>query len=369
MLYRFDRVRKSYGPKEVLREVTWQHNPGEKVGLIGRNGAGKTTLLRMVLGREEPDAGAFDPGQRRPDLDGGPVAAGATSMRTLHDFVGGRLRGPPPGRGGNAPARARPWRRGTTPRPFTTVTTRLSHRFENEGGYEMVAEVEKALSGLGFDKADFTRSLSELSGGQKNRAMLARAMLSQPDVLLLDEPTNHLDFQAVEFLEEYLARSRRAYLVVTHDRRLPRPGGGGDRGARERPALRVLRRLHARTAARRPSAVLTATRAFEKQQDFIEKEKEYIRRNIAGVNSRQAKGRRTKLERVERLERPAEDTTSVAFRFDAARIGGRIFLRAQRSRRGLRRRGADRRGASPSSCCAGSGWRSSGRTAPARRRC
>jgi len=56
VLYRFDRVRKAYGPKEVLREVTWQHNPGEKVGLVGRNGAGKTTLLRIVLGREEPDA-------------------------------------------------------------------------------------------------------------------------------------------------------------------------------------------------------------------------------------------------------------------------------------------------------------------------
>ena len=65
------------------------------------------------------------------------------------------------------------------------------------------------------------------------------------------------------------------------------------------------------------------------QQEFIEKEKEYIRRNIAGVNSRQAKGRRTKLARVERLERPVEDATSVGFRFDAARIGGRTFLRAK----------------------------------------
>ena len=75
--------------------------------------------------------------------------------------------------------------------------------------------------------------------------------------------------------------------------------------------------------------VLTATRAFEKQQDFIDKEKEYIRRNIAGQNSRQAKGRRTKLARVDRLERPAEDGTTVTFRFDAARIGGRSFLRAK----------------------------------------
>ena len=204
----------------------------------------------------------------------------------------------------------------------------LTHRFENEGGYDMVAEVEKALTGLGFDRADFERPLSELSGGQKNRAMLARAILSSPDVLLLDEPTNHLDFQAVEFLEEYLARSRRAYLVVTHDRRFL------DRVAEEIVDLengRLTDYSGGYTAYRRQKAerVLAATRAFEKQQEFIDKEQEYIRRNIAGVNSRQAKGRRTKLARVERLERPQEDGTSVDFRFDAARIGGRVFLRAK----------------------------------------
>jgi ATP-binding cassette, subfamily F, member 3 len=204
----------------------------------------------------------------------------------------------------------------------------LSHRFENEGGYEMVAEVDKALSGLGFEKADFGRRLEELSGGQKNRAMLARAILASPDVLLLDEPTNHLDFNAVEFLEDYLARSRRAYLVVTHDRRFL------DRVAEEIVDLehgRLTAYSGGYTAYRRQKAerVLAATRAFEKQQEFIEKEKQYIRRNIAGVNSRQAKGRRTRLARVELLEKPAGDATSVAFRFDAARVGGRTFLRAK----------------------------------------
>ena len=203
----------------------------------------------------------------------------------------------------------------------------LTHRFENEGGYDMVAEVDKTLSGLGFDKPDFERPLAELSGGQKNRAMLARAILSSPDVLLLDEPTNHLDFQAVEFLEEYLAKSRRAYLVVTHDRRFL------DRVAEEIIDLengRLTAYSGGYTSYRRQKAerILTATRAFEKQQEFIDKEQEYIRRNIAGVNSRQAKGRRTKLARVERLEKPSEDTTTVSFRFDAARIGGRSFLRA-----------------------------------------
>jgi ATP-binding cassette subfamily F protein 3 len=326
VLYRFDRVNKSYGPKVVLREATWQHNPGEKVGLIGRNGAGKTTLLRIALGREEPDSGEF-------------IKANAVRISTvdqalpsdldekLHDFVAGafahlheiesemRRLEHAMAEGDDSPA-------------VHDRYDALTHRFENEGGYDMVAEVEKALSGLGFDKADFERSLAELSGGQKNRAMLARAILASPDVLLLDEPTNHLDFQAVEFLEDYLAKSRRAYLVVTHDRRFL------DRVAEEIVDLengRLTAYSGGYTAYKTQKAerILSATRAFEKQQDFIDKEQEYIRRNIAGVNSRQAKGRRTKLARVDRLERPVGDTTSVDFKFDAARIGGRIFLRAR----------------------------------------
>ncbi|HTR02769.1 MAG TPA: ABC-F family ATP-binding cassette domain-containing protein [Thermoanaerobaculia bacterium] len=326
MLYRFDHVHKSYGPKEVLRDATWQHNPGAKVGLIGRNGAGKTTLLRIALGREEPDGGEFlkanalristvdqalpgDLGEKLHDYAAGAFAdlhAIESELRRLEHRMA---------EGEDTPA-------------IHDRYDALSHRFENEGGYDMVAEVEKALSGLGFERSDFERPLSDLSGGQKNRAMLARAILSSPDVLLLDEPTNHLDFQAVEFLEEYLARSRRAYLVVTHDRRFL------DRVAEEIVDLengKLSAYSGGYTSYRRQKAerLLTATRAFEKQQEFIEKEKEYIRRNIAGVNSRQAKGRRTRLARVERLEKPEGDTTSVDFQFDAARIGGRIFLRAK----------------------------------------
>jgi ATP-binding cassette subfamily F protein 3 len=325
VLYRFDHVRKAYGPKEVLRDVTWQHNPGEKVGLVGRNGAGKTTLLRIALGREEPDSGQFlkASGIRIHTVE---QALSADLSETLHDYAAGAFE--------HLHEIEAALRRlehemaeGNDSAAVHDKYDALSHRFENEGGYAMVAEVEKALSGLGFEKADFLRSLSELSGGQKNRAMLARAILSNPDVLLLDEPTNHLDFNAVEFLEDYLARSRGAYLVVTHDRRFL------DRVADEIVDLengRLTAYSGGYTSYRRQKAerVLSATRAFEKQQEFIEKEKEYIRRNIAGVNSRQAKGRRTKLARVELLEKPTEDATSVTFRFDAARVGGRTFLRA-----------------------------------------
>jgi ATP-binding cassette subfamily F protein 3 len=326
VLYRFDSVNKNYGSKVVLREATWQHNPGEKVGLIGRNGAGKTTLLRIALGREEPDSGQFIKANavRISTVD---QALPTNLEEKLHDFVAGAF--------AHLHAIESEMRRlehamaeGDDSPAVHDKYEALTHRFENEGGYDMVAEVEKALSGLGFERADFERRLASLSGGQKNRAMLARAILSSPDVLLLDEPTNHLDFQAVEFLEEYLAKSRRAYLVVTHDRRFL------DRVAEEIVDLEGGRLTaysggYTSYKTQKAERILAATRAFEKQQDFIDKEQEYIRRNIAGVNSRQAKGRRTKLARVDRLEKPTGDTTTVDFQFDAAKIGGRIFLRAK----------------------------------------
>jgi ATP-binding cassette subfamily F protein 3 len=326
VLYRFDHVRKAFGPKEVLRDATWQHNPGEKVGLIGRNGAGKTTLLRLVLGLEEPDAGEVVRANsvRIAAVD---QMAPTDLTESLHDFVAGAFE-----HLHRIESELRRLEHAMAEGDASTAThdryDALTHRFENEGGYDMVAEVDKALSGLGFEAACFARPLTELSGGQKNRAMLAKAILASPDLLLLDEPTNHLDFSAVEYLEEYLAKSRRAYLVVTHDRRFL------DRVAEEIVDLesgRLTAYSGGYTSYRRQKSerVLSATRAFEKQQEFVEKEKEYIRRNIAGVNSRQAKGRRTKLARLELLERPVEDATEVAFRFDAARIGGRVFLRAK----------------------------------------
>ena len=340
MLYRFDRVNKSYGPKVVLREATWQHNPGEKVGLIGRNGAGKTTLLRIALGREEPDSGEFIKANavRINTVD---QALPSDLQEKLHDFVAGAF--------AHLHAIESELRRlehamaeGDDSPAVHDRYDALTHRFENEGGYDMVAEVEKALSGLGFDKADFERPLAELSGGQKNRAMLARAILSSPDVLLLDEPTNHLDFQAVEFLEEYLAKSRRAYLVVTHDRRFL------DRVAEEIVDLENGRLTgysggYTSYKTQKAERILSETRAFEKQQDFIDKEQEYIRRNIAGVNSRQAKGRRTKLARVDRLERPTGDVTNVDFQFDTAKVGRSDLPAGQGRRRGLRGGRPDRR--------------------------
>ena len=332
MLYRFENAVKSYGPKAVLQGASWQHNPGEKVGLIGRNGAGKTTLLRLVLGTEETDAGRV---VRASNIRIGSVAQTLDSDldRPLEEFTAGafghlqqienemrrlehELARPDLGHG--SPAY----------QAIADAYDRLQHRFENEGGYSMQAEIERMLSGLGFSRGDLPRPMGELSGGQKNRAMLARALLGQPDVLLLDEPTNHLDFAGMEFLEEHLQQSRGAFLAVSHDRRFL-----------NRVCTKIVELEFGRLTeypgnyeayrSQKAERLLTAVRAYEKQREHIEKTEEFIRRNIAGQKTRQARGRRTQLAKIERLENPVEDATEVAFRFDPDKKGGRSFLRVR----------------------------------------
>jgi len=325
VLYRFENAVKAYGPKEVLKGASWQHNPGEKVGLIGKNGAGKTTLLRLVLGREDTDAGRV---VRATNIRIGAVdqTIDPELADPLEDFVAGafehlhRI---------EAEMRALEHRMAEGEHDaLADPYDRLQHRFENEGGYAMHAEIERMLTGLGFSREDFPRPMAELSGGQKNRAMLARALLGQPDVLLLDEPTNHLDYSGMEFLEEYLAESRKAFLTVSHDRRFL-----------NRVCTKILElefgRLteypgnYAAYRAQKAERLLTAVRAYEKQREHIEKTEDFIRRNIAGQKTKQARGRRTHLEKLDRLENPVEDATEVAFRFAPDKKGGRSFLRAR----------------------------------------
>ena len=218
MLYRFDDVEKSYGPHDVLRGVTWQHNPGEHVGLVGRNGAGKTTLFRLLLKQEEPDRGQII---RANALTVGHVGQhlNAEPGMSLFDFVETAF--------GNVLAIERKMRAiehdladsSKDHERLLEKYAELQHDYEHADGYTLHAEVERVLTGVGFnDKKEWERPIAEFSGGQQNRAMLARVLLTKVDLLLLDEPTNHLDLKGIEFLEEFLQDFKGSYLLISHDR-------------------------------------------------------------------------------------------------------------------------------------------------------
>lgn len=196
-------------------------------------------------------------------------------------------------------------------------------RFDREGGYTFAPRVDAVLQGLGFDAEKArTQPLEQLSGGERGRLGLARQLVSAADVLLLDEPTNHLDLETTRWLEEYLRNTEKTILLISHDRAflanvvdhvLHLEGGGAVAYTGGYEAFVVQR------AERR----LSQERAFEKQRKVIAEEEDYIRRNIAGQNSKQAKGRRKRLNRTPRLSGPtSEEGGAMGLRLDLSERGG-----------------------------------------------
>src|SRR5258706_5895959 len=170
----------------------------------------------------------------------------------------------------------------------------LQHQFELDGGYVYETRVKQVLEGLNFEPHEFDRPVFQLSGGQKTRALLGRLLLESPDLLVLDEPTNHLDIHAVEWLENWLNDWNGTVLIVSHDRYFL------DQVVTtiwEMAAGRLLeyRGNYSAYLVQRADRHARQLEEYETQQAMISKEQEYIRRNIASKNTKQARGRQRRL--------------------------------------------------------------------------
>jgi ATP-binding cassette, subfamily F, member 3 len=324
MLFRLSEVHKSYAARDVLRGTSFQINPGEHVGLVGRNGAGKTTIFRLVANEESADSGEV---VRARGLKLGLLAQHVHFEKgsTVHESAlaaFGRLQKI------EHEMHDLEHRMADAGDDLEKILARysdLQHEYEREGGFEYSAKAEAILQGLGFDRDSWAMETEKLSGGQQNRLGLACLLLSDPDVLLLDEPTNHLDVGAVEWLEEFLQTYAGAFVIVSHDRYFL------DRSCRR--IIEIENGLAASYSGNYSSYVVEREerreiqqRAFENQQRLIAKTEEFIRKNLAGQKTKQAKSRRTMLARLERVEAVRADQSAGDFRLqDIERAGTHVL--------------------------------------------
>jgi ATP-binding cassette subfamily F protein 3 len=179
---------------------------------------------------------------------------------------------------------------------------KLQETFEREGGYTYETRIRQVLTGLGFAPLEYDRPLNQLSGGQRTRALLARLLLSSPDLLVLDEPTNHLDIAAVEWLESYLLAWEGAALLVSHDRYFL------DTVAQyiwemDRTGWETYRGNYSAYLQQRQERWQLRQQRYEAERERLEKELDYVKRHIAGQRTSQARGKLRRLSRqVEAIE-------------------------------------------------------------------
>ena len=325
-------VRVDFGASPLLRDVTFTVGRGDRWGIVGRNGSGKTTLLRLIIGEMSPTEGAVAraPALRVSLLEQHREFPGATSV---WEAAAGPFADLLDLERSLADQAVRLGKLGE--KASSDILDRYGRdleRFEREGGYEIAPRVDAVLHGLGFDPVRArTQRIDTLSGGERGRVGLARQLVVPADIVLLDEPTNHLDLETTQWLEEHLLSLDATIVLISHDRAFldavidhvlhleagtatPYTGGFSD-FVRQRDERR-----------------LAQTRSFEQQRRVIANEEDYIRRNIAGQNSRQAKGRRTRLARMPRLSPPSSEEDAMALRLEARERGGDQVLVAENVR-------------------------------------
>ena len=312
----------SFGATELFKNVTFTVADGERWGIIGRNGAGKSSIFKLITGDLKPTVGsvARKPGLRHALLDQHRAFAGATTVWEAGAAAWGEVIALEKRIAEQAIELGELGDR-VTPE-FLEQFGETQEHFADLGGYIYHARVDAVLQGLGFDAEESrTRPVSSLSGGERGRVGLAAQLIAPADLLLLDEPTNHLDLDTTTWLQEWLGDANETVIVVSHDRAFL-----------DAIATHILH-MEARTSEwykgnysqfvpQRAERRLTRERELEKQRAYVKKEEEYIRRNLAGVNSFQAKGKRKRLERLPRLAPPPGDPAAMSLQFEPAERGG-----------------------------------------------
>jgi len=322
----------SFGSFELLKDISFLVNKNDRIGLAGKNGAGKSTLLRIIAGLQSPTSGRVNkPKNLRIGYLPQQMTTNITSTvidETLKAFdelfeISANI---------SLITKNISSRTDYHSAEYMDLCDRLAvleEHYRMLGGNEYMAQTEKTLVGLGFDREDFDRPTGELSEGWRMRIELAKIILRKPDLMLLDEPTNHLDIESIQWLESYLAEYPGAVIVVSHDRafldnvtkRTIEISLGKIYDYRvpwsEFVELRKERREH-------------QLAAFRNQQKMIADTEKFIERfRYKATKAVQVQSRIKQLNKLERIEVDEEDTSTINIRFAPAPRSGTVVIEAE----------------------------------------
>ncbi|MDP4181549.1 MAG: ABC-F type ribosomal protection protein [Bacillota bacterium] len=319
----------SYGINEILKDVSFSVQDGDKVGIVGVNGAGKSTLLNILCGELQCDSGAINISKtykigylhQNTGLDSDSSLLDEM-LSVYEDLI-------------NKENRLKELEIEISKHVSEEQTaqlmkeySRLSDEYSLSGGYEYRSKVKGVLRGLGFSENEFDKKVHILSGGQKTRLALAKLLLSEPDIMLLDEPTNHLDIESITWLENFLKNFRKSVLIVSHDRyfldsvttkTLELENNHSKlyncnytQFLKQKAADREIQQRHFENQRRE----------IEKMEAFITQQKQWNReRNIIAAESRQKA-----IDRMEKVSKPTDLPDKIKIKFRKSMISGNDVL-------------------------------------------
>lgn len=322
-MLRLERISKIYPNAEVLKDVTWEVNPGERIGLVGANGAGKSTQLKIIKGEIEPTSGevirpsSLKIGYLTQEFEVEPTRTVNQEFWTVFSEANSVQ---------DELAKVTQQMETADPDELDELIHKLDdlqRKFEALDGYVLEAAIAKILPDMGFALDDSERLVSDFSCGWQMRMSLGKILLQDPDLLLLDEPTNHLDHETVEWLEGYLKGLNIPMVIVSHEReflnKICTKIVETERGISTTYIGNYSDYVEQKNLSRE-----IQENTYERQQKEIAKQQEFIDRfRASATRSTQAKSREKQLQSMDRVDAPVAKVKTVTFEFPPAPKSGK----------------------------------------------